>query len=95
MELAKTKWNFLDFKPGMVGGHCIGVDPYYLKDLAKRKNFKTKMIISGRETNEKVFRVLGKKILDNSKENHKILFLGLTFKPNISDGSLMKPKSQN
>ena len=52
---------FLDFKPGMVGGHCIGVDPYYLKDLAKRKNFKTKMIISGRETNEKVFRVLGKK----------------------------------
>lgn len=85
LELAKTKWNFLDFKPGMVGGHCIGVDPYYLKDLAKRKNFKTKMIISGRETNEKVFRVLGKKILDNSKENHKILFLGLTFKPNISD----------
>ena len=42
LELAKTKWNFLDFKPGMVGGHCIGVDPYYLKDLAKRKILKLK-----------------------------------------------------
>ena len=85
LDLAKTKWNFLDFKPGMVGGHCIGVDPYYLKDMAKKIGFETKMITSGRDTNERVLTTLEKKILINSTSSHKILFLGLTFKPNISD----------
>ena len=52
LKAADTKWNFLKFKPGLVGGHCIGLDPYYLTFLAKKIGFKAKMINAGRETND-------------------------------------------
>ena len=54
LSAAKTKWNFLDFKPGLVGGHCIGVDPYYLKFKAIKSGLKPKMISSGREINDSI-----------------------------------------
>ena len=52
LNASETKWNFLKFKPGLVGGHCIGVDPYYLKFLCEKINFKPKVFMSARETNE-------------------------------------------
>ena len=52
LEAAKTKWNFLDFKPGFVGGHCIGVDPYYLSYISEKNGYKPKVILSGREVND-------------------------------------------
>ena len=51
LKAANTKWNFLDFKPGLVGGHCIGVDPYYLAHIAKQKKYNPKIILSGRNLN--------------------------------------------
>ena len=51
LKAAKTKWNFLDFKPGLVGGHCIGVDPYYLAEAGKKADFNTKIILAGRKLN--------------------------------------------
>ena len=61
LKAAKTKWNFLNFKPGLVGGHCIGVDPYYLAHRARTKNFNTKIILSGRMINENMHKYLVKK----------------------------------
>ena len=52
LDAAKTKWNFLPFNPGLVGGHCIGVDPYYLTFKAENIGYKTKVILSGRELND-------------------------------------------
>ena len=52
LEAANSKWNFLNFKPGLVGGHCIGVDPYYLSDKAKKVKFNTKIILAGRKIND-------------------------------------------
>ena len=52
IRLARTKWNFLNFKPGLVGGHCLPVDPYYLSSLAAKKNFKTRVTLAGREIND-------------------------------------------
>jgi len=87
LEAAKTKWNFLNFTPGLVGGHCIGVDPYYLSYLAKTKKINTKIIIAGRNSNEKMVNFFYKKILSNIKKykKPKILFIGVTFKPNVKD----------
>ena len=93
LEAAKTKWNFLNFEPGLVGGHCIGVDPYYLTHKAKKIGFKTKVILSGREINDrmpkyyylKFKREYNKYLINTNKQNKKILFLGLTFKKNVSD----------
>lgn len=91
LNAASTKWNFLDFKPGLVGGHCIGVDPYYLSYKAKELNFDPQVIISSRKTNDS----MGKYIAENIKkilldkgiklENAKVLIKGLTFKENIND----------
>ncbi len=88
LEAAKTKWNFLDFKPGLVGGHCIGVDPYYLTYKAKKIGFNSQVILSGRGTNDKMSLFLSKIFINElrkKKLGNNILILGLTFKENVSD----------
>ena len=85
---AKTKWNFLNFYPGLVGGHCISVDTYYLKHLTKLKKINTKIIDSGRKTNEKMTIFFKKKIdlkFKNNSTKINLLFLGYSFKENVSD----------
>ena len=90
LEAAKTKWNFLDFKPGLVGGHCIGVDPFYLAYIAKKKKFNPEVILAGRKINDS----MGIFFADNiharatnilKKKRLRILILGFTFKENIKD----------
>ena len=76
INLASTKWNFLKFKPGLVGGHCLPVDPYYLAHVSKKNNVQTKITLSGRSTNDSMAKVVERKILDkikiiNSKEKKK------------------------
>ncbi len=91
LNASKTKWNFLDFKPGLVGGHCIGVDPYYLTYIAKKKKYNPEIILSGRKINDNLHKSLSKKFLSNlskneiSKKNSKILIMGFTFKENCPD----------
>ena len=91
LQAARTKWNFLDFKPGLVGGHCIGVDPYYLTYCAKKVGLNPKVIHSGRHTNDNMPKNLSNiffdKILYNFKRQKKIdiLILGLAFKENTND----------
>lgn len=91
LKAASTKWNFLKFYPGLVGGHCIGVDPYYLTYKAKKVGFNPKLILSGRKINDNmskfytdkcIIELKNKKILKNF---YKVLLLGATFKENISD----------
>jgi len=91
LAAAKTKWNFLDFYPGLVGGHCIGVDPYYLAHKAKQLGHEPKVILSGREVNDSMAIYHGERIIQKLKDNGidskgaKILVLGVTFKPNVPD----------
>lgn len=91
LAAAKTKWNFLDFKPGLVGGHCVGIDPYYLYYKCKKIGINPKILISGRKTNDNFHKVLVKefkKKLSQSKiqlKSLKVLILGATFKPNTRD----------
>ncbi len=90
LEAAETKWNFLKFYPGLVGGHCIGIDPYYLSFKAKSLNFSPIMIESGRKVNDQmagnISKILIKKLKNNGpKNNKKILILGLSFKENCED----------
>lgn len=91
LDAAKTKWNFLDFTPGLVGGHCIGVDPYYLLYLTKIKKINTSMISSGRNINDNMYLFVIYKIkkiikeLKLKKEDLKVLILGLTYKENCPD----------
>jgi UDP-N-acetyl-D-galactosamine dehydrogenase len=90
IRLANTKWNFLRFKPGLVGGHCLPVDPYYLSYFAKKLNFKTQITLAARKTNNYMEHFIYKKIIlelkkkDQNKER-KIAILGLTYKPNVPD----------
>ncbi len=88
LKTANTKWNFLDFKPGLVGGHCIGIDPYYLSYIAEKNKIKPKMILSGRNINEGmayfVYKKI-KKIIPKKNIKFKILILGITFKENVDD----------
>jgi UDP-N-acetyl-D-galactosamine dehydrogenase len=86
LEAAGTKWNFLPFKPGLVGGHCIGVDPYYLVEKAEQLQMKTQVITAGRMINDSMASHVAAQIdaALGSGEKH-ILTLGLTFKENISD----------
>ena len=91
LEAAKTKWNFLDFSPGLVGGHCIGVDPYYLAEAGKKVNFKTKIILAGRQLNDSITDYLYKNINRKLKEGSRILLLGLSFKEDIGDIRNSKP----
>ena len=88
LKAAGTKWNFLKFKPGLVGGHCIGVDPYYLTYKCKQINFKPKIILSGRNINDNFHKFIGEKtlkIIKNQKLKKNILFLGYSFKENCPD----------
>ncbi len=91
LEAAGSKWNFLPFKPGLVGGHCIGVDPYYLTHKAKNIGYDAKVILAGREINDKMgFYVASKFIKEMNKKNikikkAKILIMGLSFKENCAD----------
>ena len=86
MRLASTKWNFLKFKPGLVGGHCISVDPYYLTHILKEVNYKPKVILSGRDINENyhknIVSFFGKKL---KSKKIKILISGLTYKEDCND----------
>ena len=91
LKAAETKWNFIPFRPGLVGGHCIGVDPYYLTYKSKKIGYNPKIILGGRSLNDymplHVFRdvktIFKKK--NNNKSKKKILIMGLTFKENCSD----------
>lgn len=91
LEAAGTKWNFLHFSPGLVGGHCIGVDPYYLVHKAKELQYHPKMINSGRFVNDSMGRYIAKKIVKKILGQGKnilgarILILGVTFKENVCD----------
>jgi UDP-N-acetyl-D-galactosamine dehydrogenase len=90
IRLANTKWNFLRFKPGLVGGHCLPVDPYYLSHFAKKLNFNTQITLAARKTNNYMKQFILKKItLELKKKMHnnqkKIAILGLTYKPNVPD----------
>jgi UDP-N-acetyl-D-glucosamine/UDP-N-acetyl-D-galactosamine dehydrogenase len=89
LQAAGTKWNFLNFRPGLVGGHCISVDPFYLTYQSKKYGYNPKFILSGRSINEYmptyIYKEI-KKILSYKKFNNpRILFCGLTFKENVSD----------
>lgn len=91
LNLAKTKWNFLEFHPGLVGGHCLPVDPYYLSSIAKKNNFKTIVTLAGRQTNNLMDKFVIDEIEKNlkikkKKINHsKILIIGLSYKAGIAD----------
>ena len=86
LKAANTKWNFLNFKPGLVGGHCIGVDPYYLSFKAKTKKFKTKIVLSGRKLNDQMYKYIVKKFMKRlPNKKNRVLLVGLTFKEDVSD----------
>lgn len=91
LTAAGTKWNFLPFSPGLVGGHCIGVDPYYLTYKAQQLGFVPKMILSGRATNEGmtsfVTKRLVQKLIEKKKNpgESKVLVMGVTFKEDVAD----------
>ncbi|WP_028579062.1 Vi polysaccharide biosynthesis UDP-N-acetylglucosamine C-6 dehydrogenase TviB [Desulfogranum japonicum] len=91
LEAAGTKWNFLPFRPGLVGGHCIGVDPYYLTHKAQEVNYHPEMILAGRRLNDNMGRYIASEIIKlmlkkkiQVADSH-ILMLGLTFKENCPD----------
>lgn len=91
LKAAATKWNFLPFSPGLVGGHCIGVDPYYLVHKAKELKYHPKMINSGRFVNDSMGGYIAKKVVKKMIAQGKnilgahVLVMGLTFKENVSD----------
>ena len=87
LRAASTKWNFINFKPGLVGGHCIGVDPYYLTYKAKKIGYNPKLILSGRNINDHMPIYIAKKALKHFPNNKKlkISILGVTFKENCAD----------
>lgn len=91
LDAAGSKWNFLNFKPGLVGGHCIGVDPYYLTYKAESIGFNPKVILAGRETNDNMgIHVSSNFVLEMNKKDisvkgSNILIMGLTFKENCAD----------
>lgn len=88
---ANTKWNFNNFHPGLVGGHCIGIDPYYLTYQSKKNKYNPQIILSGRKINDSMHKVLFSRIKSNLKKNKfklpklNILILGAAFKENCSD----------
>lgn len=91
LEAAGTKWNFLKFSPGLVGGHCIGVDPYYLTYKAAEVGFNSRVILAGRYINDNMPNYLHKKVLqhvikfnDNVKDS-RVLVMGATFKEDVAD----------
>jgi UDP-N-acetyl-D-galactosamine dehydrogenase len=91
LKAAGTKWNFLDFKPGLVGGHCIGVDPYYLTHKAKDMGYNPEIILSGRKLNDLMGNYVAEQVINLMKKNSieiidsNVLILGITFKENCPD----------
>ena len=91
IKLAKSKWNFMNFKPGLVGGHCLPVDPYYLSSIATKNKFKTEVTLAGRKINDgmlnyiidELSNFLNKK--NKSLKNSKIMIVGLTYKGGVAD----------
>lgn len=91
LEAAGTKWNFLKFSPGLVGGHCIGVDPYYLLHKSKKLGYDPEVILSGRRINDRMPAFIAKKLVQlliskgKNPSSCKVLINGITFKENVSD----------
>ena len=91
LEAASTKWNFLPFRPGLVGGHCIGVDPYYLAQCAQRHGYNPEIILAGRRTNDSMGEYVAHEVVKLMIKKGlgvlgaKILVLGFTFKENCTD----------
>ncbi len=91
IEAASTKWNFLKFYPGLVGGHCIGVDPYYLLHKAKKLGYDPQVILSGRRINDNMPGFVAKRLVQmliqkgKNPSQTKILVMGITFKENVAD----------
>jgi len=88
IEAAGTKWNFLKFQPGLVGGHCIGIDPYYLTYKAAALGYESKVIASSRYINDDMARYVARKIITHVlriSNQPKVLVKGVTFKENVSD----------
>jgi UDP-N-acetyl-D-galactosamine dehydrogenase len=91
LEAAATKWNFLPFKPGLVGGHCIGVDPYYLAQKAQEVGYHPEIILAGRRINDSMGEYVATEVLKLMVQNEipvksaKVLMLGITFKENCPD----------
>lgn len=91
LEAAGTKWNFIPFKPGLVGGHCIGVDPYYLAQKAQEYGYHPEIILAGRRINDGMGKYIAGEVIkqminnDLSVKNAKVLMLGITFKENCPD----------
>jgi UDP-N-acetyl-D-galactosamine dehydrogenase len=91
LEAASTKWNFLPFKPGLVGGHCIGVDPYYLAQKAQEVGYHPEIILAGRRMNDSMGQYVASEVVklfvknDIQVKDAKVLVLGITFKENCPD----------
>jgi UDP-N-acetyl-D-galactosamine dehydrogenase len=89
LEAASTKWNFLNFQPGLVGGHCIGVDPYYLTFRAEKAGYHPEIILAGRRINdsmgERIAHVCMRALLKNGRSKPTVTILGMTFKENVPD----------
>jgi UDP-N-acetyl-D-galactosamine dehydrogenase len=91
LEAAGTKWNFLPFRPGLVGGHCIGIDPYYLTYKAEQLGFHPEMILAGRRINDNMAQYVVSQIVKLMLKRHiqpldaRVLVMGLTFKENCPD----------
>lgn len=88
LAAARTKWNFLDFRPGLVGGHCIGVDPYYLAHRAQEFGFHPEVILAGRRVNESVAPFIASRVMKSMKNRRRtpiVLVMGITFKENCPD----------
>ena len=91
LAAAGTKWNFLKFQPGLVGGHCIGVDPYYLTYKSQKLGYDSQVILAGRNINDGMAGYVAKKVLrhiihnDGNVKHAKVLVMGATFKENVSD----------
>ena len=91
LSAAGTKWNFLNYRPGLVGGHCIGVDPYYLVHKAKQLGYDPQVILSGRRVNDAIPAFIAKKLVQlflqkgKNPQQCKVAVLGVTFKENVSD----------
>ena len=91
LEAAGTKWNFLPFKPGLVGGHCIGVDPYYLAQRAQEFGYHPEIILAGRRLNDSMGQYVSSEVIKLMVKNDvkikgaKVLVLGITFKENCPD----------
>jgi UDP-N-acetyl-D-glucosamine/UDP-N-acetyl-D-galactosamine dehydrogenase len=85
LEAAETKWNFLPFQPGLVGGHCIGVDPYYLSYRAQQLGLEPNVILAGRSTNDRMGAWVADQLHERRGAAGSALVMGLAFKENVPD----------